>query len=91
MTGSMDLTPTPMSERPRSWRKLAKVYRRILGYDDPRISSGSGGRISNYGSTISTEGSGECCKKESSCPLFLFFFFYYVHAAPCAFLYCCTV
>ncbi|PIN95341.1 hypothetical protein AB205_0044480 [Aquarana catesbeiana] len=73
MTGSMDLTPTPMSERPRSWRKWSKICTGILGYGNPRISSGSGSRTSKSGSTSSTEGSGECCKKVSSCAVFLFF------------------
>ncbi|PIO12792.1 hypothetical protein AB205_0177200 [Aquarana catesbeiana] len=44
MMESMDLTPTPMSERPRSWRKWSRVCTAIWGYDDRKISSGSGGR-----------------------------------------------
>ncbi|PIO12506.1 hypothetical protein AB205_0114030 [Aquarana catesbeiana] len=31
MTGSMDLTPTPMSERPRSWRKWSRVCTEFRG------------------------------------------------------------
>ncbi|PIO12626.1 hypothetical protein AB205_0119640 [Aquarana catesbeiana] len=30
--------------KPRSWRKWSRVCTGISGYDDPRISSGSGGR-----------------------------------------------
>ncbi|PIO10648.1 hypothetical protein AB205_0134310 [Aquarana catesbeiana] len=73
MTGSMDLTPTPMSERPRSWRKWSRVCTRISGYIDRKISSGNSGRTSNYENISSTEISGECCKKVSSCAVFLFF------------------
>ncbi|PIO10193.1 hypothetical protein AB205_0177780 [Aquarana catesbeiana] len=75
MMESMDLTPTPMSERPRSWRKWSRVCTGISGYDDRKISSGSSGRTSNYENMSSTERSGECCKKVSSCAVFLFFMF----------------